>query len=75
MSKAKDEYYAQIQTQDYKNIVVNNYIKELEQQLAKEPCEKCKWFDGKNTMCGICSGWPCESCRNDNFEPIEEALK
>lgn len=31
-------------------------------------CKDCKWFSGINTMTGLGSSWPCESCRVDRWE-------
>jgi hypothetical protein len=38
----------------------------------QQPCdEKCKWHVGINTMTGLGSSWPCDSCRCDKWEPID----
>lgn len=34
-------------------------------------CSKCKWVHGKDTMTGIGSAWPCDSCMTSKFEPQE----
>ena len=40
------------------------------ERLKQNSCETCKWFSGKNTMTGIGSHWPCDSCRTDKWEKM-----
>lgn len=46
----------------------NAVLGEVTAETKQRDCKDCKWFSGINTMTGLGSEWPCESCRVDRWE-------